>query len=320
MRNSYQFPVEVTVGIDPAIGGPSAGLMFSLGIYDTLTEGSMTGGEVVAGTGTIDPDGTVGPIGGIDQKIAGARDDGADALPGAGRQLRRRLRVAPRRHAAGPGRHDERRRRRDRGLGRRPGRRPAPSAPPTTRVAPVSDPLTGLDVDPALAAAVLEIETHVADAGWDQPARLYALVDTARLVAQRAGPRRGRWGSTTRPPQGSLTPVEQDQLRPDQPLESVLEPIAWPPGVTGCAAVVERLVLPPDADAAHPRRPRRGRGVRPRAPRIARRSGSWRVRPAHGSTYCALRLRAHDDDAVGRGRASTWCRRCCSCWCPRWRP
>ena len=47
----------------------------------------------------------------------------------------------------------------------------------------MSDPLAGLDVDPALAAAVLEIETHVADAGWDQPARLYALVDTVRLVA-----------------------------------------------------------------------------------------------------------------------------------------
>lgn len=77
MRNSYQFPVEVSVGVDPAIGGPSAGLMFSLGIYDTLTEGSMTGGGAVAGTGTIAADGAVGPIGGIDQKIAGARDDGA---------------------------------------------------------------------------------------------------------------------------------------------------------------------------------------------------------------------------------------------------
>lgn len=77
MRNSYHFPFEVDVGVDPAIGGPSAGLMFSLAIYDTLTEGSMTGGESVAGTGTIAPDGAVGPIGGIDQKIAGARDDGA---------------------------------------------------------------------------------------------------------------------------------------------------------------------------------------------------------------------------------------------------
>ena len=77
MRNDYDFPVEVTVGVDPAIGGPSAGLMFSLAIYDTLTEGSMTGGESVAGTGTITSDGEVGAIGGIDQKIAGARQDGA---------------------------------------------------------------------------------------------------------------------------------------------------------------------------------------------------------------------------------------------------
>lgn len=77
MRNSYRFPVDVEVGVDPAIGGPSAGLMFSLAIYDTLTEGSLTNGESVAGTGTIAGDGTVGPIGGIDQKIAGARQDGA---------------------------------------------------------------------------------------------------------------------------------------------------------------------------------------------------------------------------------------------------
>ncbi|MGZ5403805.1 MAG: YlbL family protein [Nocardioides sp.] len=78
MRNDYEFPVEVTVGVDPAIGGPSAGLMFSLAIYDTLTEGSMTGGASVAGTGTITSDGRVGAIGGIDQKIAGAREDGAE--------------------------------------------------------------------------------------------------------------------------------------------------------------------------------------------------------------------------------------------------
>jgi Lon-like protease len=70
-------PVDVSVNIDPSIGGPSAGLMFSLGIYDTLTPGSMTGGETIAGTGTMDASGTVGPIGGIQQKIVGARDAGA---------------------------------------------------------------------------------------------------------------------------------------------------------------------------------------------------------------------------------------------------
>jgi PDZ domain-containing protein len=74
----YQFPFEVKINISPAIGGPSAGLVFSLAVYDTLTEGSLTGGREVAGTGEIAADGTVGPIGGIQQKIAGAREDGAE--------------------------------------------------------------------------------------------------------------------------------------------------------------------------------------------------------------------------------------------------
>lgn len=70
----YDFPFEVSINIDQNIGGPSAGLMFALSVYDTLTPGSMTGGHVIAGTGTIDPTGAVGPIGGIQQKIASARD------------------------------------------------------------------------------------------------------------------------------------------------------------------------------------------------------------------------------------------------------
>lgn len=73
----YSFPFDVSVQVDSAIGGPSAGLFFALSVYDTLTPGSLTGGEVVAGTGTVDPDGLVGPIGGIAQKIAAAREAGA---------------------------------------------------------------------------------------------------------------------------------------------------------------------------------------------------------------------------------------------------
>jgi PDZ domain-containing protein len=73
----YEFPYDVTVNIDPAISGPSAGLMFSIAIYDTLTPGSLTGGQEIAGTGEIEPDGSVGAIGGIQQKIAGSRRDGA---------------------------------------------------------------------------------------------------------------------------------------------------------------------------------------------------------------------------------------------------
>lgn len=73
----YRFPFTVSVGIDDGIGGPSAGLMFALAIYDTLTPGDLTGGRDVAGTGTITDTGEVGAIGGIQQKIVGAKRDGA---------------------------------------------------------------------------------------------------------------------------------------------------------------------------------------------------------------------------------------------------
>ncbi|WP_109510386.1 PDZ domain-containing protein [Nocardioides speluncae] len=73
----YDFPFDVSVDIPDSIGGPSAGLMFSLAIYDTLTPGSLTDGEIVAGTGTIDGEGKVGSIGGIQQKIVAARKSGA---------------------------------------------------------------------------------------------------------------------------------------------------------------------------------------------------------------------------------------------------
>jgi PDZ domain-containing protein len=73
----YDLPIDVTINIDPTIGGPSAGLIFSLSIYDSLTPGELTGRKPIAGTGEIEPDGSVGPIGGIQQKIAGATRDGA---------------------------------------------------------------------------------------------------------------------------------------------------------------------------------------------------------------------------------------------------
>jgi PDZ domain-containing protein len=59
------------------VGGPSAGLMFALGIVDQLTPGDLNGGQYLAGTGTISPDGQVGPIGGIGQKVIAARSAGA---------------------------------------------------------------------------------------------------------------------------------------------------------------------------------------------------------------------------------------------------
>lgn len=76
MGTRFKFPFSVNVNVGD-VGGPSAGLMFSLGIYDKLTPGALTGGKSVAGTGTITADGKVGPIGGIQQKMIGARDAGA---------------------------------------------------------------------------------------------------------------------------------------------------------------------------------------------------------------------------------------------------
>ncbi len=71
--------VEVDINVSENIGGPSAGLVFSVAIYDLLTPGALTGGRFVAGTGTIDADGKVGPIGGILQKIIGAYKGGDGA-------------------------------------------------------------------------------------------------------------------------------------------------------------------------------------------------------------------------------------------------
>ncbi|QGF24425.1 YlbL family protein [Raineyella fluvialis] len=73
----YEHPGTVTFGIDPGIGGPSAGLVFALAIHDRLTTGDLTGGRVIAATGTIDADGRVGSIGGLPSKVAGARSAGA---------------------------------------------------------------------------------------------------------------------------------------------------------------------------------------------------------------------------------------------------
>ncbi|MGW0702690.1 YlbL family protein [Streptomyces sp. NPDC002867] len=72
----HTFPFTIDIHLAD-VGGPSAGLMFALGIVDKLTEEDLTGGRFVAGTGTIDDEGKVGPIGGIDMKLVGARKAGA---------------------------------------------------------------------------------------------------------------------------------------------------------------------------------------------------------------------------------------------------
>ncbi len=72
----HTFPFTIDIKLAD-VGGPSAGLMFALGIVDKLTPDDLTGGKFVAGTGTIDDKGKVGPIGGIEMKTVGAREKGA---------------------------------------------------------------------------------------------------------------------------------------------------------------------------------------------------------------------------------------------------
>jgi Lon-like protease len=71
---NFPFPLDIDSGV---IGGPSAGLMWTLGLVDVLTPGDLTGGKTIAGTGTIDLEGTVGPIGGIAEKVVAAERAGA---------------------------------------------------------------------------------------------------------------------------------------------------------------------------------------------------------------------------------------------------
>jgi PDZ domain-containing protein len=75
-RLRYEFPFQVTID-SGEVGGPSAGLAFTLGVIDVLTPGSLTGGLHVATTGTIDSSGAVGPVGGVQQKTVAVRRAGA---------------------------------------------------------------------------------------------------------------------------------------------------------------------------------------------------------------------------------------------------
>jgi Lon-like protease len=73
------FPFHLSISSGD-IGGPSAGLMWALGLYDLLTPGDLTGERVVAGTGQIEPDGTIEPIGGVQKKVAAAKAAGANVF------------------------------------------------------------------------------------------------------------------------------------------------------------------------------------------------------------------------------------------------
>jgi len=101
--------------------------------------------------------------------------------------------------------------------------------------------------DSPLRRATLEVESHVGALGWDQPPRLFALVPTAELAAREPA----LADQLSDDPDG-MTPVEQDGIPTDRSLEDVLIDITWPDTVAGCAAVIERIMLPPEAEDSLP--------------------------------------------------------------------
>ena len=98
-----------------------------------------------------------------------------------------------------------------------------------------------------LEAILREVEEHVGAAGWDQPARLFALVSTAELIA--SDPKLAEELNLTE--DQPFTSVEQE-ISPDQNLEDLLGTIAWPEDVLGAILSIERIVLPPEAESDLP--------------------------------------------------------------------
>lgn len=100
----------------------------------------------------------------------------------------------------------------------------------------------------ALVAALVEVERHVGRLGWDQPARLFALVRTADLLA--AEPSLAEHLTGARP--DGFSSIEQEDFHPGTDLAEALARIVWPATVDGCVLALERAFLPADADAELP--------------------------------------------------------------------
>ncbi len=145
----------------------------------------------------------------------------------------------------------------------------------------------------ALRTAVVEIERHSSDAGWDQPGRIYALAVTAELAA--AEPELALELGIADGTAGVFTPVEQELDEAVDSLEELLGRITWPDTVAGAMAVVERVVLPPEVEGEVPDDPEIAASYAADHPdhedvRIA--AGVLRS----GETHCVIRMRSHDDD------------------------
>jgi hypothetical protein len=156
----------------------------------------------------------------------------------------------------------------------------------------------------ALTRTVRELEQHVAAAGWEGPVRVFALVRTAGALdrdPRLASSLPAEVVAAARADTDHLTAVEQEGLPPSPTLEALLGHLAWPPTVDGAAIVVERVVLPPEAEVGLPADEDEALQW------LARHPARQDVRLAaailrDGTCGCAVRSRDHDtDDHVAVG-------------------
>lgn len=155
-----------------------------------------------------------------------------------------------------------------------------------------------------LTRAVLELERYVARGGWDAPVRLFALIRPAEAMAADPGLRAqlppDLVASADADP-ASITSVEQEDLPAAESIEDLLAQISWPPAVAGAAVVLERFVVPPDAERDLPPDPDEALAAllaHPQRQDIRLAVGVLR----DGTSCCAIRSRAHDEDTqVGTG-------------------
>lgn len=163
------------------------------------------------------------------------------------------------------------------------------------------------EIDPAqvsLASAVLEIERHVATAGWDGPVRVFALVETASAIEKDPAitsiltpdvVARAKFDPH------HLTSIEQEDLPAASSLGELLARLAWPEAVDGVAVVTERIVVPPEAEEDLPEDPDEATAAllaHPKREDMRMAVGVLRS----GAAWCAIRLKsADDDDSVAQG-------------------
>lgn len=157
-----------------------------------------------------------------------------------------------------------------------------------------------LDGSDALVAALIELERHVGGGGWDQPPRLFALVNTDSMIAAepQLADQLGLRGSAGGGHPDALTAVEQDHFKPGEDLLADLSAIFWPDTVHGCALSLESTFLPPDAEAEIPDDPELANEY------VANHEDRLELRVVmgvdrDGNTHGVARLRTDPDELLG---------------------